>query len=88
MTDGRHPIEEVRRVARASVDSRDRFLIGRTTVTDGDPVTMAYQIGDQGQCAIELRRHRHDANLSSRPRDLRQDVIAGEVATAGSASRL
>ena len=82
MRQRRHPVEEMRRVARAGVDGRNRLLEIRSRVTKGYAVTGANEGRHEIERARQLGRNRDDADVGTSRFDRREDVAAGELAFA------
>ena len=83
MAERRHPVEEVRGLARAGVDRGERFFVGRTRMAQRHAMPARRQPAHQIEAAVQLRRERHDADVRRRALDLGEDVGGGEVGSLG-----
>ena len=83
MTQRRHAIEEMRRVPRACLDRRERFVVGRARVAERHAMPTRHEPPYQIKPAIELRRHRDDPDVGRGALDLGEDVGGGEIGTLG-----
>ena len=62
----------MRGVARAGVDGRERFVVGRAGVADRHAMAGRDEIANEIEPAGQLRRERHDANARRDARDHRE----------------
>ena len=65
MAERRHAVEEMRRVARAGGDRRERLLVGGRGVAERDAMPARDEPANEIEAAVELRRERHDADVGA-----------------------
>ncbi len=82
MVQRRHPVEEMRGLRGARSNGGHRLCVGRAGVPERDTDAERPQPGDEFQCAVDLRRERHDADVSGMALDDRGQVGGGERAGA------
>ena len=75
----RHPVEQVRRLARTRLHGRQPVVERAARVPDRDVMAVRHQPADQIESAIELRRDRDDADVRCGTFDFGNDVGRAEI---------
>ena len=87
MRQRRHPIEEMRRVPRAGANACQRLLVGRAGMPERHAMAVRDEIANEVERAVELRRHRDDADVGSRGSDFVEDLRRPRDTSAGLGAR-
>src|SRR5207237_6128101 len=82
MRDGRHAIEQMRRVARAGVDGGSSLIEIRARMSERHAMTGANEGRNEVEHPLDLRRHGNDADIRGSRFDDAQDLAPAEVAVA------
>ncbi len=80
MADGRHAIEQMRRVPGAGVDALERLFVRRARVAERHAMAVRGERADQSERAVDLGRDGDDPDVGPRRRNLVEDRLAGELA--------
>ncbi len=75
MVERRHAVEQMRRLAGAGGDCRERFLVGRRRMTERHAMSARRSHATRSSAAVELRRERDDADVGRRALDLAQSTV-------------
>jgi hypothetical protein len=79
--DWRHAIEQMGGLPRTRGNRRERLLVRSAGVSERNAVPARDEPPDQIECALELRRERHDPDIRCRALDFGEDVRTIEVST-------